>query len=186
MPLAFEEYCYNLNFMDSEKHIEIADWTTPLLRKEIFILSAGYSKNNEFGLGVKQEKHYLIENPHFQNPACTELLVRVFCLDSEEVYKIQFYDVGGFRILDEHGLQEIIETGQNIDWPTFPTFRVRHHGWSNESSLSFCMGTNDGWSYMIMTGWDCVEVLTSSEPKVTLESKVECHKGALSNSVLDG
>lgn len=172
--------------MDAGKNIELADWSTPLLMKEIYILSAGYSKENEFGFGIKREKHYLIENTHFQNPAFTELLVRVFCVDTEEVYQIRFYDVGGFRVLDEHGLQEIINSGQGeIDWPTFPTFRVRHHGWSNESPLSFYMGTNDGWSYMIMTGWDCVEVLTSSEPKVTLESKVTSHRGPLANHILD-
>ena len=172
--------------MDVENNIEFGAWSTSLLEKEIYILSVGYSKENEFGLQIKQEKHYLIENSHFKNPILTELLVRVFCVDSEEVYKIQFYDVGGFRVLDEHGLQEIIKTGLNkIDWPTYPTFRVRHHGWSSESPLSFDMGTNDGWSYMIMTGWDCVEVLTSSEPKVTLERKVERHAGPMSNPILN-
>ena len=38
---------------------------------------------------------------------------------------------------------------------------------------------------MIMTGWDCVEVLTSSAPKVTLESKVERHAGPMSNPILN-
>lgn len=172
--------------MDEEKNIELADWSTPLLGKEIYILSAGYSKDNEFGLGIKSERHYIIENSHFQNPTFTELLVRVFCVDSEEVYQVQFYDVGGFRILDEHGLQEIIKSGQDETvWPTFPTFRVRQHSWSSESPLSFYMGTNDGWSYMIMTGWDCIEVLTSSEPKVTLESKVESRTGPLANPIFD-
>lgn len=172
--------------MDAKINIELAAWSTPLLEKEIYILSAGYSKENEFGLGIKREKHYLIENSHFQNPAFIELLVRVFCVDTEEVYQIRFYDVGGFRILDEHGLQEIIKSGQDETyWPTFPTFRVRHHGWSSESPLSFDMGTNDGWSYMIMTGWDCVEVLTGTEPKVILESKVESYKGHMPNPILD-
>ena len=172
--------------MDLEKNIEFADWITPFLKKEIYILSAAYSKNNEFGLGIKREKHYLIENSHFQNPAFTDLLVRVFCVDSEEVYRIQFDNVGGFRILDEHGLQGIIAAGQDkTEWPSFPTFRVRHNCWSSESPLSFHMGTTDGWSYMIMTGWDCVEVLTSTEPIVTLECKVESHTGPLSNPILD-
>jgi len=172
--------------MDEEKNIELAAWSTPLLGKEVYILSAGYSKDNEWGLGIKREKHYLIENSHFQNPSFTELLVRVFCVDSEEVYQIRFYNVGGFRVLDEHGLQEIIKSGQDeTDWPTFPTFRVRHHGWSSESPASFHMGTNDGWAYMIMTGWDCVEVLTISEPKVSLESKVESHTGPLANPLMD-
>jgi len=38
---------------------------------------------------------------------------------------------------------------------------------------------------MIMTGWDCVEVLTSSEPKITLERKVECLIGTLANPLLN-
>jgi len=172
--------------MDTAKNIELGEWSTPLLGKEIHILSAGYSKENEFGLGLRREKHYLIENSHFQNPTFTDLLVRVFCVDSEEVYQIQFSNVGGFRILDEHGLQEVFSAREKkTHWPTFPTFRLRHHGWTKESPASFHMGTNDGWSYMVMTGWDCVEVLTIDEPRVTIESKVESHAGPLSNPILN-
>lgn len=173
--------------MDERNNIEVADWPTPFCGKEVWILSAGYSKDNEFGLGIKEEKHYLIGNPHFQNPAGTELLVRVFCLDSEEVYRIQFHDVGGFRILDEHGLLEVWDhlNKDETDWPTYPTLRICHHGWSRESPLSFHMGTSDGWSYMIVTGWDCVEVLTTTEPTVTLESKVESHTGPLDKPKLN-
>ena len=168
--------------MNEAKKIEFGDWSTPLLGKEIYILSVGYSRDNEFGLGIKTDKHYLIRNSHFQNSAFTDLLVRVFCVESEEVYQIQFYNVGGFRVLDEHGLQEIIASNEiETKWPTFPTFRVRHHGWTNESPISFHMGTTDGWSHMIMTGWDCVEVLTLDEPKVTLESKVKSRTGPLLN-----
>jgi len=69
-------------------------------------------------------------------------VVRVFSEKLEAVYQFHFYNVGAFRVLDEHGMQEIIEALQETN--TYPTLRVRHHGWSKESPLSFHMGTEDG------------------------------------------
>lgn len=111
------------------------------------------------------------------------MVVRVFSVKLEAVYQIHFYDVGAFRVLDEHGLQEMIEALREND--SFPTFRARHHGWSLESPLSFHMGTEEGWSYVIMTGWDCVEVLSQSEPQIVLESKLEPKAGSLPDPILD-
>jgi len=169
--------------MTKSKNIEIADWNTLLDGSELHILSAGFSRDNEWGLGIKNEKYYEVENTHFKNPPFTELVVRVFSEKLEAVYQIQFYDVGAFRILDEHGIQEIIEACGKTT--TYPTLRVRQHGWSKESPLSFHMGTEEGWSYVIMTGWDCVEVLSQTEPRIVFESKVEPQKGLLPNPILD-
>ena len=169
--------------MGKTKTIETAPWNTLLDGSELHILSAGFSRDNEFGLGIKNEKYYEVENSHFKNPTFTQLVVRVFSEKLEAVYQIHFFDVGAFRVLDEHGLQEMMEPLGKTD--TFPTFRVRHHGWTEESPLSFHMGTEKGWSYVVMTGWDCVEVLTQSEPRIVFESKVEPKLGSLPNPILD-
>jgi len=169
--------------MSKLKTIEIADWNTLLDGSELHILSAGFSRDNEWGLGIKNEKYYEADNTHFHNPDFTHLVVRVFSETLEAIYQFHFYNVGAFRILDEHGMQEIIEALEATN--TYPTFRVRHHGWSKESPLSFHMGTEGGWAYVIMTGWDCVEVLSINEPRVVFESQVEPQEGPLPNPFLD-
>lgn len=163
--------------------VELCDWETVISGKEACILSVGFSRDNEFGLGIERSHHYKIPNPHFQNPHYTELLIRVFFLETEEVYKIKCSNVGAFRVLDEHGLHEIIKDLKKVT--TVPTLKSRNHGWAKESPLSFFMGCDAGWSFLIMTGWDCVEVLTSSEPIIELEKNVERQDGVLPNEQLN-
>ena len=82
------------------------------------------------------------------------------------IYRVGFSS-NAFRVLDEGGLPDF---GQMADAQgrrrAATTFRSRNHAWAKESFVSF--STTDGWSYVIVTGWDCVEVV-GGEPQVTLE-----------------
>lgn len=143
---------------DKNDIVELASWDTPFKGKDLEILSVSYGVFDHLNLNLN-------ESP--------ELLVRVQCLVTKNIYQVHFDNVGAFRVLDEHGLQEIISFPFHKGIKsTFPALKVRKHGWSTESPLSFFMGTDEGWSYMIMTGWDCVEVLTRDEPVIVLEVKV--------------
>lgn len=168
-----------------EEKIQLCDWETILSGKETYILSVGFSRENEFGLGIENSHFYTIPNSHFQNPFFTELLVRVFVPETEEVYRIKFSNVGAFRVIDEHGLQEIIQEIYLQKVTTVPTIKSRNHGWVKESPASFFMGCKDGWSFLIITGWDCLEVLTVSEPVFELEGKAIKQDGTLPNELLN-
>jgi hypothetical protein len=79
-----------------------------------------------------------------------------------------FQQVSAFRVLDEHGLMEFWgETTRQGGMPAQSTFRVRNHGWTKESMLSFL--PTDGWSYVVATDFDCVEIVSANPPLVTLE-----------------
>ncbi len=45
------------------------------------------------------------------------------------------------------------------------TFKVRNHGWTEESPLSFVHGRVGGWSYVIATDDQCVEMLEDDYQK---------------------
>ncbi|RYE86900.1 MAG: hypothetical protein EOP19_05665 [Hyphomicrobiales bacterium] len=78
----------------------------------------------------------------------------------------RFSDVEAFRVLDEGGLTQLWAASEDTPRPTHTTFRVRGHRWTAESEIIFHLGTSDGWSYVIATGDDCIEVLTRAEPLV--------------------
>jgi hypothetical protein len=74
-------------------------------------------------------------------------------------------DVIAFRVLDEHGLDEFWEKTTELGGrPGRTTFRVRNHLWTKESPLSF-LGT-DGWSFVLVTNSDCIEVVCKAPPVV--------------------
>ena len=86
-------------------------------------------------------------------------------LDPELAYSVTFAEVSAFRVLDEGGLPDF--------WTQAPdggqratSFRVRNHRWAMESSLSFFHGTDEGWSYVISTDAECIEVLSRNAPVI--------------------
>ncbi len=78
----------------------------------------------------------------------------------------RFADVEAFRVLDEGGLTQLWAASSDKARPGRTTFRVRGHKWTSESEIVFHLGTSEGWSYVIATGDDCIEVLTRSEPLI--------------------
>ena len=52
--------------------------------------------------------------------------------------------------------------------PGQTTFRVRNHDWSKEGLLAWLRGTEEGWSYVIATSGDRVEIVSSDPPVITV------------------
>ena len=78
-----------------------------------------------------------------------------------------FNNVSGFRVLDEHGLVDLWNASKDTPRPASTTFRVKGHLWQTESELSWIMKGCE-FSYMVATGWDCLEVITDCEPSVKI------------------
>ena len=53
------------------------------------------------------------------------------------------------------------------------TFKIKGHGWHKESPLSFFMGNDNEWSYLLVTGDECLEVICRGEPKIRVVEKIE-------------
>ncbi|WP_409425120.1 MULTISPECIES: hypothetical protein [unclassified Pseudoalteromonas] len=145
--------------------MEIDDWTTPFGKGDLFIINTKWGAS-ERSIEYANGKRYEFKN-EFQSGSA-DLIVTVFHTDSEIVFEITFDNVGGYRLLDEHGLTELWESGEINN----NCFKVRDHGWSKESPLSFFMHTNDGWSYLISTADECAEVISTKEPKIVFKQKV--------------
>ncbi|WP_154674637.1 hypothetical protein [Mesorhizobium erdmanii] len=97
------------------------------------------------------------------------LIFRVRAHESGSIYRVCFEHVSAFRVLDEHGLLELWEkTRESGGRPARTTFQVRNHLWTKESTISFV--TSDGWSYVVASHFDCVEVVTANLPSITLEA----------------
>jgi hypothetical protein len=84
----------------------------------------------------------------------------------DERFVARFAEVEAFRVLDEGGLTQLWAASAENARPGRTTFRVRGHKWTSESEIVFHLGTSEGWSYVIATGDDCIEVLTRTEPLI--------------------
>ena len=87
------------------------------------------------------------------------------------IYLLEFEEVAAFRVLDEGGLLDMWVSRSSPSQSADSTFRVRNHPWTEESFSSFVSGTDDGWSFVIATHDDCVEILARNPPKITLEGE---------------
>lgn len=90
---------------------------------------------------------------------------------------MSFDTVSAFRVLDEHGLTQLWEkTAELGGRPGQTTFKVRNHLWTEESLISF-LGAQDGWSFVIASDWDCVEIVALTPPTI-LEEEAHLRDGA--------
>lgn len=80
-------------------------------------------------------------------------------------YLVSFKAVSAFRVLDEHGLQELWEKTSELGGrPAASTFKVRNHAWTKESPITFV--ASDGWSYILATDFDCIEIVSVDAPSI--------------------
>jgi hypothetical protein len=95
--------------------------------------------------------------------------LEVTFISQEKKAGVSFYfeKVSAFRVLDEHGLVDLWNASANSPRPAQTTFKVKGHRWQEESELSWVM-PNCEYSYMVATGFDCVEVVADCEPTVKL------------------
>ncbi len=154
----------------SELKVEFGVWDTPFMDGDITILDVSYldgELSNEYG-----DERVRFSLPPTRNLGSASLVVRLFHKEDRSVYALSFKDVGAFRVLDEHGLLDVWAASDERPRPNQSTFMVRNHRWSEDSMLSFVNFADDGWSYLIATDFDCVEVVCSQPPKIKLEQTV--------------
>jgi len=145
--------------------MEMKPWDTPINQGELSVLAVNYGRD-DWGLSCEQGS-YVHQMPH-QSSSHT-LTITVFHLLTESIYELRFEHVGAYRVLDEHGLLDMWSHKTDV---TGNCFKVRNHAWAEESPVSFMTNTIDGWSYMISTDWDCVEVLTEADPDIVFIEKL--------------
>lgn len=148
--------------------VEFESWVTPFTDSALTILEVraggGSLRIADPATGRT------IEIPSSGGPGDGELLVRVFDAETASVYRLLFSSVAAFRMLDENSLLELWAATKGPEGrPGKSTFRVRGHMWSRESELAFFLGSSGGWSYLIATDWDCVEVVCPEPPVVEFE-----------------
>lgn len=94
--------------------------------------------------------------------------MRVYLYESDKIYRVTFDAISAVRLLDEGGLLEFWgKTAEFGSRPGRTTFRVRNHGWTKESPISFLC--SDGWSFVIASQNECLEVVSTDPPKIAEE-----------------
>ena len=147
--------------------IEFSDWATPFQKGNLHIVEIRYG-NGGFKIqdrdgNVSYEKNSGLEHGQF------DLSVRVFSSTDGTLYLVKFVDVAAFRMMDEHGLTEMLAAP---GFPELRTFRVKNHHWFKESPLVWHMASQH-WSYMLSTNDECLEVVGYEEPTIEIEEILE-------------
>jgi hypothetical protein len=97
-----------------------------------------------------------------------ELVVRVHAREAGITYRLVFPRIAAMRLLDEGGLLEFWRQTERLGGrPGRTSFRVRHHAWTRESAL--CFLASEGWSFVIASEDDCLEVVSATAPTITAE-----------------
>jgi hypothetical protein len=149
--------------------IEFAEWRTSIENDDLHLLDVVYKDGGgafEFftlGFGVDIPPNRTMSK---------DLVARFFSADQKAIYRISCSPIA-YRVLDEHGLVELWSAAaEQGGRPGQATFKVRNHGWTRESVLSFFNGAQDGYSYVIATGWDCLELVCFDPPEIVKEQDV--------------
>lgn len=152
--------------------VEFAPWQTQIANATVDLLEVRY-------LDGRLESDYPQKGRRYRKgprtpglPNACELAATLFVPDEERIYRIKYAGVEGFRVLDERGLMELWDATASGGRPANTTFRVRGHGWSRESPLTFCY-PHECWSWMLASDWDCLEVVCNTEPVVERLEAVE-------------
>jgi hypothetical protein len=126
---------------------EFGEWTTPFTDAAVEILEVVYAALGQDG---------------------SELVARIRARDANTTYRVAFRTIAAVRLLDEGGLLEFWQKTADLGGrPGRTTFRVRNHAWTRESVLSFLV--SDGWSFVIASDTECLEVVSVSVPTITAE-----------------
>ncbi|MCI5046885.1 MAG: hypothetical protein MRY59_05245 [Aquisalinus sp.] len=143
---------------------QISDWNTPFENDEVHILEIIYSHSEaEFqhkDFGVYSFKSSVAQDYSF--------VVRLLVPKSGEVYSINFSYVRGYRMMDEVGFAYLARHTAKRE-QSVATARVRQHPWTEESPGLFDTAIKDGWSYLILSGDECVEIVSPIEPVIQKE-----------------
>lgn len=126
---------------------EFREWTTPFTDAAVEILEVAYAAHEQDG---------------------SELVARIRARDANTIYRLAFPTIAAVRLLDEGGLLEFWQKTTELGGrPGRTTFRVRNHAWTRESVVSFL--ASDGWSFVIASDDECLEVVSVTVPTITVE-----------------
>lgn len=138
---------------------EFGDWTTPFTHATVEILEVAYAPR------PTRPTH---TRPLLREQDGSDLVARVFARDADTIYRLVFPTIAAMRLLDEGGLLEFWQKTTELGGrPGRTTFRVRNHAWTHESVVSFL--ASDGWSFVIASDNECLEVVSVTAPIITEE-----------------
>ena len=151
--------------------VEFAAWDTPISGDDLFLIDISFNQGDWWG--EIPSRGIRFEVPARYPEIAQGLQICLVSVEKRALYQISARDVEAFRMLGEHGLTELWQaTADQGSRPAKSTFRVRNHGWSRESFLSFEFAL-DRYSFMIVTDTECVEIVTHEEPVVSCLRAVE-------------
>ena len=156
------------HFGDGE--YEFSRWETPFENDETLdLLEVAYGLGWAFWTDTAERARWL-DRSILKEPFAAELVILVKA-GNAAVYRVSADRVGAFRVLDEGGLGDFWGATQQLGGrPGRSTFRIRNHAWSREGLLPWMTHSDDGWSYVIATWGDCIEIVAPSPPEITRES----------------
>ncbi|WP_306250332.1 hypothetical protein [Parvularcula sp. IMCC14364] len=145
--------------------VQISDWDTPFENDEVHILEVIYSyseaefQHKDFGV-------YAFTSSIGQDYS---FVVRILVPKSGEIYSVNFSYVCGYRVMDEVGYAYLAQHTAKAE-RRLTTVKVRQHPWAQESPGLFDASIKDGWSFLILSGDECVEVVSPVEPVIQKEN----------------
>lgn len=147
---------------------EFREWNTPFANAHIEVIELAFSPT----LQCHDD-----DIPRYRDQSLLrvatdkDLTARIYVYDSNTIYRVVFSTISAFRLLDEHGLIQFWTKTEELGGrPAKTTFQVRNHLWTEESTISFFLGTDEGWSFVIASDNDCLEVLSQQPPLIVEES----------------
>jgi hypothetical protein len=145
--------------------IEFAPWPTLVENDELHLVSVRYGHAPQRVDFVSEG--FSLELPGGEDNKVGALEAIFLSREKRAAVVFVFDDVSAFRVLDEHGLVDMWNASAETARPANTTFKVKGHQWQEESHLSWFMRGCE-FSFVIATGWDCLEVVTGTEPTVEL------------------
>lgn len=144
---------------------EFDQWVTPFSDALIEILEVAYSPARPW---PKDATPQYRTNSLLRSNNDSDLMARVYVYETDKMYRVTFDTISAVRLLDEGGLLELWgKTAEFGGRPGRTTFRVRNHGWTKESPISFLCA--NGWSFVIASQDECLEVVSANQPKIAEE-----------------
>lgn len=151
--------------------VQFAPWPIPVENDDLQLVSLNFGGSDE--ISYPNEGVSLGLPPDVTGVASQVLTASFFSREQRAVVTFTFKKVNAFRVVDEGGLLELWEASSKAPRPASTTFRVRGHAWQSESVLAWVHGTDkEHYSFMIATGWECLEVVALEEPAVELRPAI--------------
>lgn len=144
---------------------EFGEWKTPFADATIEVLEVVHSPPRRWPEAAAP--HYRT-NSLLRSHAAADLVARIYAYGLDKIFRVTFDTIEAMRLLDEGGLVELWAKTEALGGrPAQTTFRARNHAWTEESVLSFL--ATDGWSFMIASDNECLEVVSTNPPVIVEE-----------------